>query len=123
MQTRLRLDFNESTLIGNALHHTLYGRNDILTLVNYWSGCPNNGGQHTLLLKDTRENLIIWCELWMEQFPYIKHYIVQVIEELKKKSSVNQISLRKMFDPDYDEYHNWIISRRPNSTAYVYKRK
>lgn len=102
--------FNQSTHWGDILHRIMYGGSERLELLDSWSGCPHNGGEHSLSVRDTKDNLITWFEMIEEDFPNHKGLeIVKIIkEELNKHSSRKRTVLKRIVDsmPYIEEYRN-----------------
>jgi hypothetical protein len=54
-----------------ALRDLHYGRSGLISLIDH-TGCPNNGGQHTLTVSGERQEVVAWLDLFLEQYPETK---------------------------------------------------
>lgn len=77
-------EFNERNVIcclsapqtsrtGHVLNKILYGMSkgydDLWEMAPGATGCPHNGGEHTLTLRGTRQDINSWLDLVVEEFP------------------------------------------------------
>lgn len=78
----LDLSASQASPMGRVLHACHYGSGQLAQLTKcdlYSSGYPHNGGEHTLRLKGSRQDLIAWMELFEQ---YAGHRQLEVIAAL-----------------------------------------
>lgn len=85
---------HERSHMGSVLNKMLYGRDDLLGMINY-TGCPHNGGQHTLTVRGERCDVVAWLDLFQEAYPDIAP------ETMIIKSRIRTEFLRNVKDEDH----------------------
>lgn len=72
-QVTVKLDAPQSTRTGNVLNKILYagmhGHEDLYEMAPNPVGCPHHGGEHTLTIKGTRQDVCAWLDLVICEFP------------------------------------------------------
>lgn len=85
---------HERSHMGTVLNKILYSRDDLLSMINY-TGCPHNGGQHTLTVRGDRGDVVAWLDLFQEAYPDIAP------EAMIIKSRIRTEFLRNVKDEDH----------------------
>ena len=69
----IKLDAPQTTRTGYVLNKILYGEmhgcQDLFDLAPNPVGCPHHGGEHTLTIRGTRQDVVAWLDLVVVEFP------------------------------------------------------
>lgn len=89
----LDLTAAQDTKFGKALQDIFY-KTDLISVMGGVSGYPHNGGEHTLKIKNKKDELIAFLDLFEECLGYKFNEISLVRDEIEKGET--QIKLKNL---------------------------
>lgn len=60
-----------------VLREMLYGDHPLLEMIE-WTGCPNNGCEHSLTVNGKRSDVVAWLDLLRETFPQVSEEVYAI---------------------------------------------
>ena len=101
---RVRLDLtspehHDNSAMPKVLREMLYGDHPLLEMIE-WTGCPNTGCEHKLIVSGERSEVVAWLDLLKESFPQISEEMNPIkrkihLEFIKNPSSTLRVSLKE----------------------------
>ena len=89
----ISLSAPEQSVMGKALFNFYYRNNDGLEDLIKTSGRPHNGGEHSLVISGTKDNLEAWLDLFLEKYPTVNNEINKLKNELNNYTGQGMIRL------------------------------
>lgn len=111
----VKLDAPQSTRTGHVLNKILYagmhGYEDLYDMAPNPVGCPHHGGEHTLTIRGTRQDVCTWLDLVVIEFPDWEHAAKAIKAQIRsifingdwRKYGTIAIRLRELKELECDE--------------------
>ncbi|QDH47168.1 hypothetical protein PQC06_gp093 [Aeromonas phage LAh10] len=82
---QVRLDAPQDSRTGYMLNNMLYSNTDLTELAPDFRGCPHNGGEHTCTVTGTRQEVITWLDLVVEEYPDWEYAATKIKGHIRKE--------------------------------------
>ncbi|WZX10292.1 hypothetical protein ACP1_0003 [Aeromonas phage ACP1] len=84
VDVRVDLTAPQDSVTGRVLHKLMYNNTSLYELAPNPSGCPHNGGEHTLCMTGPRVEVNAWLDLLSETYPEVRIMVINVKRKIHK---------------------------------------
>lgn len=85
VDVRVDLSAPQNSVTGRVLHKLMYNDTSLYELAPNPSGCPHNGGVHTLSITGSRVDVNAWLDLLAETYPTVEKMVLNVKRKIHKE--------------------------------------
>ena len=85
VDVRVDLSAPQDSVTGRVLHKLMYNNTSLYELAPNPSGCPHNGGEHTLSITGSRVDVNAWLDLLAETYPEVRIMVINVKRKIHKE--------------------------------------